>query len=330
MYAASSSNSHYDDNAFSFDGAAYDYSYPSPDTLHSFAQLHQQPPAPLPGHSLAAELPTPISLYGGSPLFVDSGWPELPSTFSTAEPTGHETGLSYAEVWRDTGSFAGTSYTNDTFTTIDAYSPSPSPTPSSPLSSAPSLTSPSHISAASDEGPLSQASSFAALTAQALRNREQYARVEEPTSTSSTHGSSSDGGPRRKVHSSLPQKSTSRSLHKDGIETSCIECKVPIAQLNFRGKGADLEMPLIAEHHCLACKPVRNASERGLNGGSPTYAETFSGVFDAAQGVPLPLPSEEPQLRRLRSGCEKGATNLTCERFCLRLQRCVLTLFSER
>lgn len=307
-------------------------SYPSPEELHHQAMYGSlfASPTLYDRHELDNEqefvqqLATPASLLHESPLFDETPWGGASSAVEE-DLGGLERQLALErelgfDLGRDSGADArlwdtihepvGLETTSTTF----SYSPeafSLSLSDSTPLSSPPSALYDSappspHVSAPFPSTiPPAPSAAFTALANKALECRR--ARAE------TTPGSPSTSNDIRRARSSSSQTASKKaSSDPNKNNYSCGTCGITIAQLNLRGKGDCLNVPLVAEYWCLRCAPPPGGPGAPKDDAPPVrYEETLSGMLDEMQGVNS-ARSEDPLLR-WRPRADKEERVLVCK-----------------
>lgn len=282
-------------------------------------------------------LDTPSSLYH-SPIFDDQAWltaaPHQLEGVDRQHALELELGLGddahpgAAAAWslaeeEDGIHSAAPSYTTAVF--------SPSPAPSSPLTSAAAEYStsfgPSPTNVPDDLPPPLHSQHYTHLTTLALANRVAHGILPPSSATALAYdssaevesNSSSSFGPRR------PSSSSSSHLSRstEGLTCSCNSCGIPIAQLNFRSKGKASSVDtaaLVAEFLCLSCATLpegSGATDRWEDEKGTRYERTLSGVLDRLQSGEAEGQEaereDEVELRRMRPGLEKDEGVLSCE-----------------
>lgn len=272
---------------------------------------------------------TPASLYH-SPIFEEAHWINSAAPEDVVEGVARQHALElelfeHQVVNNEAGAWnpepipsAVPSYTSATF--------SPSPAPSSPLSSpassagdedhrAPSFPAPSTCEEHDFTPPVALSEHYTSLTTLALKNRLAHG-ILPPSKPDRTSSTSTESARRQRPAPPHHHDSTTRPLarnNKEGLSCACSACGVAIAQLNFRGKGDSVDVPLIAEYWCLGCAPPESEVDKDEEAVAITYRSTLSGVLDDLQGVATEEEGQqEPSLRRMRPGMERDEDALSC------------------
>ncbi|ORY73864.1 hypothetical protein BCR35DRAFT_354020 [Leucosporidium creatinivorum] len=319
----------------------YQAAYPSPpeptdalllSSLYPSPTLYSAPDSEL--ELFGEGIVTPASLYH-SPIFEEAQWIASAPSEDVIEGVARQHALelelnlgaleqqvaSQPSLWEmdpEPIPSAVPSYTTATL--------SPSPTPSSPLSSPASSAADEEHQAPSFptceqqhdfQPPTSSLSEhYTTLTTLALANRLAHG-ILPPSKPDRTSSTSTDGSRRPRPSPHHDHASTAKPLarsNKEGLACSCSTCGISVAQLNFRGKGDTVDVPLIAEYWCLACAPPESGTAKDDEVAPVSYNLTLSGVLDGMQGAAKEgEDKQEWSLRRMRPGMEKEEGVLTCD-----------------